>query len=188
MSELKEALRQMMGNADATLVNATVQSVDWSKRECTVKLPDGREVEEVRLRAVADEKDTGLSIRPKDNSQVMVGLIGSELCVLLYTEIETVELKMQDVELTINGGKVQLKAKEIELNGGNNKGLVKVLKAVEKINAIEDDLNTVKTVFTTWTPVAQDGGAALKGAISSWAGQQLSKTTQSDLENDKVKH
>ncbi|OJV30446.1 MAG: hypothetical protein BGO32_08615 [Bacteroidetes bacterium 37-13] len=188
MREIKEALKQLIGEPDGTMLNAVVKAVDWSKRECTVTLPDGREIEEVRLRAVADGEDTGIAVKPKVDSQVLVGVIGNELCVLLFTEVDTVELKMQDVELTVEGGKVKLKAKEIELNGGNNKGLVKVLEAVNKYNAIERDLNTVKTVFSTWTPVAQDGGAALKGAISSWAGQQLTETKQSDIENDKVKH
>jgi hypothetical protein len=57
---------------------------------------------------------------------------------------------------------------------------------VQQINKIEQDLNSLKTVFKNWTPVSQDGGAALKAAATSWAAQQLQKTQNTDIANDKI--
>ena len=58
----------------------------------------------------------------------------------------------------------------------------------ERLNIIEKDINKLKKVFSSsWTPVPQDGGAALKGAAASWAGATLTETQRSDYENEKVK-
>lgn len=77
----------------------------------------------------------------------------------------------------------------LELNGGDNGGLVKIEKLTERLNKIEQDINKLKTVFsTTWTVTPQDGGAALRTAASTWAGALLQETQVSDMEDDKVKH
>jgi hypothetical protein len=65
----------------------------------------------------------------------------------------------------------------------SNKGLLK------KINNLEDEINDLKTVFSaTWTPVPNDGGAALKAAAASWAAVPIVATTQGDISHDKIKH
>ena len=81
-------------------------------------------------------------------------------------------------------------ANEVELlqfNGGEN-GLAKVDKLTEKINALENDINNLKTVFTTWVTAPSDGGAALKLAASSWYGTALAVTTKNELEDTKIMH
>ena len=77
---------------------------------------------------------------------------------------------------------------DVILNTGSNGGMVKVNSLVSKLNTVESDLNNLKTVLSTWVPVPNDGGAALKTAAASWAGQTLTPTQASDLENNKVKH
>ena len=81
---------------------------------------------------------------------------------------------------------------KIEINGGKNGGLIKIEDLVSRLNAIEDDINNLKTTLTGWTPVAQDGGAALKTTLTipgtGWATKQLAKTKTSDLEDDKITH
>ena len=83
---------------------------------------------------------------------------------------------------------MSLTADSIELNGGDNGGLVKIEALTDKINNIEKDINKLKQAFTTWVPVPQDGGASLKGGVASWAAQQLVQTQVSDLEDDKITH
>jgi hypothetical protein len=75
----------------------------------------------------------------------------------------------------------------IVLNGGDIGGLLKLAQSVQRWNYIENDLNTLKTVFNTWTPVPSDGGSALKTAIETWASEKLAVTVDSDVENVKVK-
>ncbi|MDR2894237.1 MAG: hypothetical protein LBU97_02105, partial [Alistipes sp.] len=77
---------------------------------------------------------------------------------------------------------------KVTVNGGTLGGLVISGNTADKLNALEDDVNQLKQVLTAWVPVPQDGGAALKGAVSSWAGQPLTPTVPTDLENDKITH
>ena len=56
-----------------------------------------------------------------------------------------------------------------------------------RLNGIEESINELKAALSGWVPVSQDGGAALKGAISSWASETLVLTERGDYENEKVK-
>lgn len=87
-----------------------------------------------------------------------------------------------------HGNTISTKKDLVEINGGDNGGLVIVGKASGQYNKIEDDINNLKNILSAWTPVNQDGGAALKGALGAWYGQQLSRTKASDIENKKVTH
>ncbi len=77
---------------------------------------------------------------------------------------------------------------QIVMNGGEYGGMVKVGDMVSRLNAIEDDLNAIKRVFSAWKPVAQDGGAALHGAAAQWAAQSLTKTRVANIEDEKIRH
>jgi hypothetical protein len=57
-------------------------------------------------------------------------------------------------------------------------------KVLTELNKLATDLNTLKTVFSTWIPVVQDGGAALKTAAAAWYGSSVSV---SDVAATKVK-
>lgn len=80
------------------------------------------------------------------------------------------------------------KVKEIVYLGGENKGVVKVTENVEKLNKIEQDLNELKNVFSSWTPAPNDGGAVLKGLSGPWSAQPLTETQIEELENENFKH
>jgi phage baseplate assembly protein gpV len=93
-----------------------------------------------------------------------------------------------EVDLTVGSSTVVIKNNLIEFNGGSNNGLVKVAALVTKLNNLENDLNNLKTVFTSWTPVPNDGGAALKAGVTTYAAASLTPTVQANLEDVKVKH
>ena len=57
-----------------------------------------------------------------------------------------------------------------------------------EINSLKDQLNELKTAFSSWVTVPNDGGAALKAITASWAVQQLPPTVSKDIQNEKVKH
>jgi hypothetical protein len=59
--------------------------------------------------------------------------------------------------------------------GGNTDFMVRFNKANEVVQELQDDITALKQAFTTWVPVVNDGGAALKGAAASWSGQALVK-------------
>lgn len=77
---------------------------------------------------------------------------------------------------------------DIKINGGNNGGVVKVNPLVEDLNSIKNEINSLKTNLSTWSPVSGDGGAALKLLITDWAAEPLSDSNSSDLENPNLKH
>jgi hypothetical protein len=52
-----------------------------------------------------------------------------------------------------------------------------------ELDKIAMDVNDLKTAMSGWTPVPNDGGAALKTAITSWAGSSL---TMSEVGSSKV--
>lgn len=89
--------------------------------------------------------------------------------------------------IKIGDSTLQIDATGFVFNGGTLNGLVKVDSNVDRLNKIEDDVNDLKTKISGWTPVPNDGGAALKIALTTWYGASLVKTVRSDIENTKIK-
>lgn len=191
--EIRNAIKKIVGEKSPTLEVGEVQSVDWDKRICTVKMPNGLEFEGVRLRAVADDKKEGLCIKPKKNSMVTVAMVDgreAQLEVIGYTEIEAIELVMQDVEFKIADGKVSIKAKEVSFNDGNNKGIPILDKIKQNFDAIKKYLDIEKQAISTGI---KEVGAAMSASgvagASAFDGAMASNTIQfEDMENTKVKH
>lgn len=174
-SEIAKALRQIVGRDgnSAPVFTGEVKSVEGET--CTVLIGE-LEVPDVLLTPADDGKEGKLIITPKTGSMVTVAdLSGGELRHLSVVQWGEVE-------------KITLTADSIELNGGENGGLVNIQDLTDKLNNIEKDINSLKRAFTTWVPVPQDGGSSLKAGVASWAAQQLVQTQVSDLEDDKITH
>ena len=167
-----EALRNIFSGKLPTY-GGTVADVDDAARTCSVELPTGLVLEDVHLQPLSGGK-AGLVCIPKPGADcIILATGGGEYLLLCATELDAVHL---DAET------------EIVVNGGKNKGIAKSPALVEKYNALEDDLNALKNVFKSWVPVSQDGGAALKGAVAGWAGQQVTRTAIADIQNEKFTH
>lgn len=170
-----ELIRKIAHQNRTTVVRTTVVSVNES--ECTADcklLSDDADIFDVKINAKI-QATKGIRIIPAVSS--IVYLIfeddsNTEAFIALYSEID----------------KILIDTEEIIFNGGENGGLINIEDLVVKINTIEEDLNSLKNVFSTWIPVVQDGGAALKSAAGSWAGQTITTTTIEDFEDPKIKH
>ena len=163
--ELRDAIREMVKVELPYTVLCTVAAVDLDDMLCDCEpLDEGGNILDVKLMS-ANEK--GFLIVPKVGSTVLVSFMSEETgYISMFSEVD-----------------------EIQLNSDTFGGLVKVSDLVGKMNAIENDLNDIKQVFSTsWTPVPNDGGAALKTAAATWAGSTFTPTTDSELENTTVKH
>ncbi len=174
-SEIAKALRQIVGRDgnSAPVFTGEVKSVEGET--CTVLIGE-LEVPDVLLTPADDGKEGKLIITPKEGSMVTVAdLSGGELRHLSVVQWGEVE-------------KITLTADSIELNGGENGGLVNIQDLTDKLNNLEKDTNSLKQAFTSWVPVPQDGGSSLKACVASWAAQQLMQTKVSDLEDDKITH
>ena len=101
--------------------------------------------------------------------------------VLLTDELDALDVKIGDKTL-------HLTSEGIVFNGGKHGGIIKIEELTTKLNTIEQDINSLKQALSTWTPIPSDGGAALKSAVTSWAGKQLQQSKRSDYEDKLIKH
>lgn len=178
--DLIMAIKNLASNVD--LVTATVVNVDKSNNSCDVSI-DGNEFGSVRLQAVIDVDKKGCRMYPAINSTVLIQPMDDKgnWVVALYSELQEIVFEIGDLQMVMN-------AEGIFFNGGSLGGLVKVTNLVQRLNALEDDLKSLKTAFNSWIVVPTDGGAALKAAAATWAGTPIVKTTKDDLEDNKIKH
>lgn len=174
---IRESIVKMTGQHkvdQVTYVNAVVNSVDRKTRACSCTVVEGHteyDLPTVKLMAVVDD---GILIEP---------VIGSIVKVIFSVLIEPFVAQYSEIEM------ITIDARQtIQFNDGTFGGVVKVGELVQKLNKLENDLNTLKASVSGWTPVPSDGGAALKTIISQWAGQSLTVTKIDDLENKKVTH
>lgn len=157
-----EAIRAIAGSGGSAMCDTGVaRNVDADKGVCDVEI----EGKAPAKGALIGNADSGVMTVPKD---------GSVVAVVWASPVTAVVVMVSEVE-------------ELRIMGGQLGGMVKVEELVKKLNAVEKDINSLKQVFTTWVTVPQDGGAALKAASATWAGQRLTETKKSDLENEKVK-
>lgn len=174
-AQIKRKLEEIAGSAaeGTALFTAEVKSVEGET--CTV-LVGGLEVPDVLLTPADEGADGKLVITPRQGSMVTVADLSGgrlrRLAVVHWGEVE----------------KIACTCDSVEFNGGDLGGLVKIEKLTEKINTIERDLNKLKRVFSAWTAVPQDGGAALRNAAADWASQTLTETQTGDYEDTKIKH
>lgn len=163
-NELRRAFQQKYGEKPVTILG-TIAAVDENSKTCNID-DDGFMMYGIRLQSVTNAA-AGILKVPKIGAQALAVKIedGDGFMLLDCAEYD-----------------------KIIFNGGNNGGLINIESLVDKINAIENDLNSLKTVFKSWTPVAQDGGSALKTAAADWADQTITKTKTKDLEDKTITH
>jgi hypothetical protein len=161
-----EMIKAIAGGVKIKNIAASVLAVNQQERTCDCRPLNG-DADVFAVRLQSDLSLTGgICIFPKVDSNVIIGFLHkTQAFVMLYSEID-----------------------QIIINGGQLGGLVKIQDLVTRINTIENDVNALKQVLTTWVPVASDGGAALKAAATSWAGSTLQNTTVSQIEDTKVTH
>lgn len=164
-----QAIQQIAGTKlknDVTSIECTVESVNESERTCDCVAISGKaesKIPDVRLMSCIDD---GLLLIPAIDSHVTVIVSKqNDPYVSLYSELQ-----------------------KIVFMGGEYGGLVKVTPLVQKINALEQQVNTLKQLLTAWVPVPNDGGGALKAVVSTWAAQAITLTQKAQLENLNIKH
>lgn len=150
------------------LSEGKVTAVDKPNRTCHVERDGLPELFDVRLNAIVSPTGNMITIYPKVGSHVLCAVIENN-------PTDTVVLQATDID-------------EIIINDGENGGVPLVEPIATQLQAIKDDLNSLKTVFKNWIVVAQDGGAALKTASTAWANQSLPDVEAAELQNEKFKH
>lgn len=199
--DIRRTLKEMAAGTDQVFL-ATVKSVDEEEFFCTVETSTDIQYEDVRLRSILDSEKKGFCFIPKLESTVLVGRIGNsnQLFVQLFSEIDKIIFTYtEDMEITFDTERIFLRMKErsIEIKedaitfNGNDKGsfATDINKLVDKISAIEKDINSLKQVMTNWVPAPMDGGAVLKGLVTTWGAQLIQPVTTVDsIKDELIKH
>lgn len=180
---IRDLMREIVKdpNAEIYSIVGEIIAIDETARTCDVKPTNGdAEIYGVRLQSDANSTD-GFVLIPTINSIGIVTFINRTTGILsVCNKIDKMIVK-SEIEINID-------CEKITFNGGSNDGLIKINDLITKLNAVENDLNDLKTVLSTWVPVPQDGGASLKTASASWSGATITPTQKTDIENDKIKH
>ena len=163
--ELRRALQQRYGEKPVTILG-TIAAVDETAKTCDVD-DDGLMMYGIRLQSVTNAAAGILKVPKKGAAALAVKIEDGDGFMLL-------DCAEYD---------------KIVINGGGNGGLINIESLVDKINAIEKNINDLKNIFSTgWVPVTQDGGAALKTAAATWASQSITQTQTADIEDTTVTH
>lgn len=163
--ELADRLKGLNPKSGA-IFQGIVQSFDGCL--CTVRIGE-IDIPDVRIRASETALDnTQMLVCPKVGSAVILGSFSGD-----YTDLAV--LSVDEID-------------HITINGGSKGGLINIGDLVSRLNTIERDINALKTVFSSWVTVPQDGGASLKAASATWAGQQLAPTTKEQIEDPLITH
>lgn len=122
-------------------------------------------------------------VKPKQNTKCLIGTIENEEAASFLIWAEEID----EIELTDSSGfKCHLKEGKMTLNGDSFGGIVKAPELKNQVDKNTAVLEKIQQVFNSWSPVAQDGGAALKTAASLFT--TLPRADLNNIENDKIKH
>lgn len=183
LAKIGEAFGDRIGDLVARCIvkSVTVIDVDEENNVALVTIFDGDEPLQVPLQFLNVGNAIIKVVPAKDSTAAIVGLDGNinKPVFVSYTEVEQVYVQVGE-------SSVQITSDAITFNGGENKGLVLAENLCDRLNTIEDDINSLKQAFSSWSPVAQDGGASLYKLTTTWAGQTLQKTAVGDIENEKI--
>jgi len=166
-------IQRELARTEIYSVLCRVISVDNTERTCEVEPLNGNsELFGVRFQANI-ELTEGIYIEPKVNSHVIVGFLNPvQALVLQYSEVENVYIDTQGDTI---------------FNGGTNKGMVKVVELVQKLNDLETKVNDLVLWTATHTHTGVTPGPGSTGTAVGIVGT-LPLTTENQLKNDKVQH
>jgi hypothetical protein len=179
---INEAIRHLALTGEELYCRiCTVDAVDEQERtvDCT-PLDDGTPLLGVNLQANQGGADGVVAI-PAVGSYVVVAFLSPAVAVVVLTDVvDRLLFKVGETtgEITAGG---------IVLNGGDE-GMVKLVALVDRMNAIEGQINDLRSALSLWVAVPNDGGAALKASIAAWLSQPITPTVRGDLEDEKIKH
>ncbi|WP_420581936.1 hypothetical protein [Reichenbachiella sp.] len=163
---------------------AVVVSVDSDELTCEIRPADYEDEDfsiTARFTSVVDDVDSYLVALPVVDSTVLVQAIKDnpdDVYVAKVREVSELRFKVGQTTGVITGTGVVI-------DGGSLGGIPITSKVIERLNLIEQKINDLSQIFSGWTPASNDGGAALKGALSGWS--TLTESSDADIENDRIK-
>lgn len=171
VDKLVNSIKRVAGNSKQAQIRfVECVSVDWANRTMDAK-GTGDEVDYLDVALGFGYVD----IKPAIGTTCLIGVIDGQ-------EVVTFLINAEEVELA------EVRATNIVYNGGENFGLVKVKELTDIISELQRDLNSLKKAITAWVPAPNDGGSALKAAVTNWLSSTLKVVKQNDIEDTKITH
>lgn len=165
-SGIKEAVRALSKtNNEINCIVCTVDSIDTTKKTCYCLPIDESKADLMNVRLMADNK-TGFLIIPKVGSVVIVSYISNEMTyVSMFSEVD-----------------------EIQLNGDNYGGLVRIQELTDKLNNLENAFNQHLVLYNAHTHAGVTSGGSSTAVPTAVDTNVLTPTVKTELENQTVKH
>lgn len=166
------------GNIPIQAIAARVTEIDMDNYTCTASPDeDAAAIPGIRLKPVIDsDSNGGLIVIPSIGSWILVGFLlnkDSMPFMIQWSKADSILIKTTD-------------GTNLNLQGDILGGLVKVNPLKTGLTNNNNILNALMNVLTTWTPIAGDGGAALKTAmLEALSGKKTDDF--SDIENTNIK-
>jgi hypothetical protein len=191
--DVADNVRKLIGNIGFDTMLCTVESVD-DETTCTVKtVESGAKYKKVKLNANIND-DKGIYVFPKKDSYVLVTLVDKvNGFVSMFSDIEKVTLKIDDTVKVEIGGDAKISCDgNIEINGGENEGLVIIQKLTDKLNGLQNTVNSFVNAYNAHihTTTATVGVGPAVGVISPTVSTAQTAQTfnKKDYENEKITH
>jgi beta-mannanase len=199
--QIIEAVQRMTGTQlsdSVKVLAATVDTVDEARRTCTVTTVSSQgsvTIENVQLMASIDD---GILMVPAVDSTVIIAystfnqpfvvlfsglekvlIVGGENNASVQIDGDGLILEIADTKLTIEDGKMTL-------NDGAMGGLVKVIELTQKLNALENKVNSLLAAYNAHVHSGVTTGPGSSGPTPSQVTGTLTPTQRADIENDKI--
>lgn len=179
MSIITDAIRAAVkAMIKPDLLIGKVMSFDEATWTIEVELNIGAKLEDVTIKSVMNDEDSGIYVEPKVGSYVLCGLVDGKLenvTVMKYSEIENIRFAP---------------SKKIELRNADFGGLVKLEQLEKNLKALKDAYTKLKTA-TAAGLTAVGAGSAANGATgaSTFNSQTASVVINfEDMENKNITH
>lgn len=165
--ELIEALNRAVNVPQMTVLGEVI-SVDMTKQTAEMKLDEkGNVTYTVRLKSIVDSEKTGFIVFPAVGAKV--------LATKIYNKDDYVMLTCSE-------------AQEVWLRGKANGDLINISDIVGRLNSIEDKVNSIISTFNTHAHTGVTTGGGTSGTTATTVSGSLENTTESDINDEKVKH
>ena len=157
---------------------AIVKGIDWDNQTMTATgVTDDLDFYDVVLALGSIKR------RPKIGGKCLIGIVNNNPAATFLIDCEEIE-EYEIIDGT--GFKINLNNGLLTFNGQLNGGIVKAPTLKTEIDKNTLVLQTMQQVFSSWMPVANDGGAALKALVTQFI--SLALADLSAIENTAVKH
>jgi hypothetical protein len=194
---LKASIKRIAGEQVVVMIRGTVTEVDKNSDTMSLSPLDGSaDYEGVFLEPIDKTMDIESDIvrYPQVGCIAIIGMVNNDdqdTFLIKASKYESVLMTIaKSVKITATGnGNVTIDANSIKINGGLNKGLIKILPLIAKINRVESILNQLLSAFKTHVHSGVTTGPGVSGPTPTPSPALITPLTkQTDLENTNVTH